>query len=37
MVVMLSVTVYRKLVAVYGEEKQNAFPIEQENCVQSDH
>lgn len=31
MVVMLSVTVSRKLVAMYGEERQNAFPIEQEN------
>lgn len=37
MVVMLSVTVSRKLVAVYGEKRQNPFPIEQETCVQSDY
>lgn len=33
MLVTLSVTVPRKLVAMYGEERQNTFPIEQETCV----
>lgn len=37
MVVMLSVTVSRKLLAMYGEERQNPFAVEQETRVQSDH
>lgn len=32
MVITLSLTVSRKLGAMYGEERQNPFPIEQETC-----